>query len=336
MQTPVASNLMRRARRRVVLGVFCSLLAAAPAALAQPGDYPSRPIRIIVPLSPGTANDNFTRRLGDGLTKIYKQQVVVDNRPGAGGLIASTLLARASPDGYTLAMLGNPHIAAALLRTDPPYRALADVAPIAEVAVIPNVLVVASGVPGKTVQEFVTYAKTNPGKLNFASAGIGTSAHLAGEIFNSAAGIQSLHVPYKTVAEVYSDAVSGQVHYFVFTLPAAMPMLREGKLRALAVTSPKRSALLRDVPTMAESNLAAAESTAWIGLAAPAGTPRAILMRLHEDTLSVLRAADTAKYFETQGAEPVTDTSPERFARAMKAEYDRYSKLIGDLGLKTQ
>jgi len=336
MHTLVASQLLRRVRRRLVLGVCCGLFAAASAALAQPGDYPNRPIRIIVPLSPGTANDNFTRRLGDGLTKMYKQQIVVDNRPGAGGLIASTLLARASPDGYTLAMLGNPHIAAALLRADPPYRPLEDVAPIAEVAVIPNVLVVASGVPGKSVQEFVGYAKANPGKLNFASAGIGTSAHLAGEIFNSAAGIHSLHVPYRTVADVYSDAVSGQVHYFVFTLPAALPMLRDGKLRALAVTSPKRSALLRDIPTMAESNLAAAESTAWIGLAAPAGTPRAILARLCEDTLSVLRASDTAKFFESQGAEPVTDTSPERFARAMKSEYDRYAKLIRDLGLKPQ
>lgn len=298
--------------------------------------YPTRPIRIIVPLSPGTASDHFTRRLGDGLSRIYKQQVVVDNRPGAGGLIASTLLARATPDGYTLAMLGNPHIAAALLQTSPPYRALDDIAPIATVAVIPNVLVVSSAIPGKSVQDFVSYALTRPGKLNFASAGVGTSAHLAGEIFNRAVGIQSQHIPYKIMSDVFSDAVGGQLHYFVFTLPAAMPMLRDGKLRALAVTSSKRSFILRDVPTMAESGYPNAESTAWIGLAAPAGTPPKVIEQLHRDVVVLSTTPDALKYYETQGAGVVADTTPQRFAQMMQTEHERYSRLIRELGLKTQ
>ena len=316
-------------------GLIASVLVLTPCTgVAQ--SYPNKPIRLIVPLPPGTANDLFTRLIAQRLSDIYKQQVVVDNRPGAGGVIASSLLVRAPADGYTLAMIGNPHLAAALIQATPPYRPLDDIAAITQVGSIPNVLVVAPNVPATTVQELIAHAKANPGKLNFASAGVGTSAHLAAEILSHSAGISVVHVPFKVMGDVYSAMLAGQMHFFVFTLPSAMPMLREGKLRALAITTAKRTSVLPNVPTIVEAGLPDAQSEAWIGLAAPAGVPRETIARLHLDVVKILGEPEILAHFAKQGAVSALDSTSESFTSFLKAEYVRYQKIIKDIGISSQ
>jgi tripartite-type tricarboxylate transporter receptor subunit TctC len=196
--------------------------------------------------------------------------------------------------------------------------------------------VIAPKVPAGGIREFIAYAKANPGKLNFASAGIGTSAHIAAEIFNQAAGIQGVHVPFKLMADVYTAMLADQVQYYVFVLPTALPMLRDGKLRALAVTSSKRNAALPDVPTVVEAGLPEAQSSAWFGVVAPTGTPRKIIVRLHTDIVRILRESETRKRFNVQGADASVDTTPDAFKSLIKSEYARYQKLIRDIDLKPQ
>jgi tripartite-type tricarboxylate transporter receptor subunit TctC len=198
------------------------------------------------------------------------------------------------------------------------------------------VVVVAPGVPAKTVKDLVALAKAKPGELNFASIGIGTAAHLSGEIFNHAAGIKAVHVPFKTIADSYTEVFASRVHYVVYVTPAAMPMLRDGKARALAVTSAARSPMLPDVPTVAEAGLPGAQVDSMFGLAAPAGTPRAIVQQLNTNIVAVLRRPETKKRFETQTAEPAVDTTPETYGRQLRAEYERYRKLFADIGMKPQ
>ena len=291
---------------------------------------------MIVPLPPGAASDFLARVVGQSLSDAYKQQVVIDNRPGAGGLIGSTLVTRAAPDGYTLAMIGSPHLVGPLLQSNPPYRPLADIVAIAGVATVPNVVVVAPNVPAKSVQQLVALAKSKPGQLNFASVGIGSSAHLAAEIFNRAAGISAVHVPFKVMADVYTEMLSDHVHYYVFTLPAALPMLRDGKLRALAVTTAKRSAALPDVPTIIEAGLPEAQSDLWLGIVGPAGIPRSTVTKLHADIERILRESKAKEQFARQGAEPTVDTTPEAFMRLLISEQARYRQLLVGTGITPQ
>ncbi len=319
---------------RIPLEVGLAALLTATVAAAQP--FPERPIRMLVPLPPGTASDFLARTLSQSLSDAYKLQVVVDNRPGAGGMIGSTILVKATPDGYTLAMVAPPHLVAPLLQANPPYRPLADIVPVVEVASIPNVLLVAPNVPAKNVQELIALAKSKPGEYNYASVGFGTLAHLAGEIFNRAGGIKVVHVPFKVIPDVLTEMLAGRVHYCLFTAPSALTMLREGKLRAIAVTGAKRSATFPDLPTMAEADLPAAQSDGWFGVVAPAGTPRKIVTRLNADIVKILRQPETKEKFARQGAELVDDTSPEGFTNLLKAEETRYLKLIKDAGLKPQ
>ncbi len=321
----------------------CAALLFAAAAGAQPAAnnpgpaFPDKPIRMIVPLPPGTASDFLARTLGQYLSDAYKQQVVVDNRPGAGGLIGSGIVAKAIPDGYTLAMVAPPHVVGPLLQLKPPYRPLEDFAAVIEVASLPNVVVVAPSVPAKNVQELVALIKPKPGQFNYASVGFGTSSHLAPEILNRAAGISVVHVPFKVIPDVMTEMAAGRVHYTVFTAPASLTMLRgDAKLRALAVTSAKRSATFPDLPTVAEAGFPEATSDAWFGIVAPAGTPRRIVMRINADVVKILRLPETKEKFARQGAELVDDTTPEGFSRLMKSEYTRYATLIKDAGIKPQ
>jgi len=321
---------------------LAALLAAA-AAVAQPAAtssgpaFPDKPIRMIVPLPPGTASDFLARTLGQSLSDAYKQQVVVDNRPGAGGLIGSGIVAKASPDGHTLAMVAPPHVVGPLLQLNPPYRPLEDFIAVIEVASLPNVIIVAPSVPAKNVQELVALIKPKPGQFNYASVGFGTSSHLAPEILNRAAGISVVHVPFKVIPDVITELSAGRVHYTVFTAPASLTLLRgDPKLRALAVTSAKRSATFPDLPTVTEAGLPDATSDAWFGIVAPAGTPRRIVMRINADVVKILRLPETKEKFARQGAELVDDTTPEGFARLMKSEYARYRALIKDAGIKPQ
>jgi tripartite-type tricarboxylate transporter receptor subunit TctC len=315
------------------LAVIAGLAVTAAVSAAE--KYPDRPIRMVVPFPPGAASDFLARTVGQKLGELYGQQVVVDNRPGAGGIIGSTIIAKAAPDGYTLGVIGQPHIVNALLQKDSAYRPIEDVATITLLAVLPNVVVVSPSLQVKTLADLVALAKAKPGQLNFGSAGVGSSSHLAGELFKSATGVNVVHVPFKQLSDVFTEMLAGRVHYYVFPLPAVMPMLRDGKLRPIAVATAKRAVSLPDVPTSAESGVPAYISESWFGAVAPAKTPRTIVNKLNADMVNILKGQDTRERFQRQGAEPVYGT-PEEFQALMKSEYARFQKLVRDAGIKAQ
>lgn len=309
------------------------LLAAATATAQQ---YPSRPIRLVVPFPPGTASDFLGRTIGAALTDVYKVQVVVDNRPGAGGLVGTPIVLQATPDGHTIGLFGSPYLTAPMLQKKAPYDPFKDGAPLTQVAGIPNIVGVSNTVPVKTLQEFIAYAKARPGQLNYASVGVGSIAHFGGEIVARAAGLQMVHVPYKILADGWSDLFAGRTQFFVFAAPAAVPMVKDGRVRAIAVTTPKRIPALPDVPTVAEAGLPAAEHTAWFGMFVPAGTPKSLVNKLAADLNLILRDAQTKQRFLTQGADPVDYSSPEAFMKLLRSENVRFAKLIKEAGIQPQ
>jgi len=309
--------------------------ALAPAATAA-ADFPTRPIRLVVPFPPGTASDFLGRTIGEKLGERYKVQVVVDNRPGAGGLVGTPLVLQANPDGHTIGLFGPPYLTSPMLQKKPPYRPLQDAQPIAQVAGIPNVIGVSNHVPARTLKEFIAYARSRPGQLNYASVGVGSIAHFSAELVNSAAGLKAVHVPFKLLGDGWSEIFAGRVHYFVFTGPSSVPMIRENRARALAVSTGERLPALPDVPTLAQAGLPQAEHVAWFGLYAPLGTPRALVNRLAADVRAVLKDPQLRKRFESQGAVPVDDSSPEAFLKFMRSENVRYEKVVKDTGIQPQ
>jgi tripartite-type tricarboxylate transporter receptor subunit TctC len=323
---------MKNWRAWIALGI-AALLAAANVAAQQ---YPTRPIRLVVPFPPGTASDFLGRTIGTALTDLYKVQVVVDNRPGAGGLVGTPIVLQATPDGHTIGLFGSPYLTAPMLQKKAPYDPFKDGAPLTQVAGIPNIVGVSNTVPAKTLQEFIAYAKARPGQLNFASVGMGSIAHFGGEIVARAANLQTVHVPYKILADGWSDLFSGRTHFFVFAAPAAVPMVKDGRVRAIAVTTPKRIPALPDVPTVAEAGLPAAEHVAWFGIFAPAGTPKSLVNKLAADLNLILRDAQTKQRFLTQGADPIDYSSPEAFMKLLRSENVRFAKLIQEAGLQLQ
>ena len=316
----------------ILLALVCAWIAG-PAAGAE--RYPTKPVRMVVPFPPGAASDFLARAVGQKLYELYSEQVVIDNRPGAGGIVGSTLIAKGVADGYTLGMVGQPHLINALLQKTPPYRALEDIAAVTEVASLPNVLVIAPNLPVKSVADLIAMAKAKPGQLNFGSAGIGASSHIAGEAFKAAAGIDVVHVPFKLLSDVFSEMLAGRVHFYVFPLPAVMPMLKDGKLRPLAVGTAKRTPSLPDIPTIAESGLPGFQSESWFGVVAPAATPRHIILQLNRDIVKILQTPEMAERFLRQGADPAYG-SPEDFRKLMQSEYAKYQKLVKDAGISTQ
>lgn len=314
----------------LVAGLLCCVGAAFAA------DYPVRPVRMIVPLPPGTATDFIARTLSIPLSDVYKQQFVVDNRPGAGGLIGSGLAAKATPDGYTLVMIAPPHTMATLLTTNPPYHPVKDFTPVAGIALVPNLLVVSPNLPVKTPKELAALLRASPGKYNFASVGVGSLAHIAGELFNRGAGTKQVHVPFKFLGDAFTETMADRVHYFLFTVPSASPIVREGRLRALATSGSKRSSAWPDLPTLAEAGLPEATSDGWFGLVGPTGVPRDIVARLHGDIDRLLRDPKILGAFNKGGAEVPNDTSTATFAKLMQTEYDRYVRLVKEAGLKGQ
>lgn len=330
-------DALLRNTRGAVMAVACLTLGngtwAAAAAKGADAAYPTKPIRMVVPFPPGAASDFLARTIGQKLADIYGQQVVIDNRPGAGGLIGSQIVHKAVNDGYTVAIVGQPHLSNVLIREEKSYDPLKDFSAVSPVASIANVLVIGSGVPAKNVMDLIKLAKSKPGQLNFGSAGVGSSSHLAGEMFVAAAGIKAVHVPFKTLADIFSEMLAGRVHFYVFPLPAVMPMLKEGKLRPIAVATPKRAVALPEVPTTAESGFPQYQSDSWFGIIAPAGVPKRIVARLNADLVKVLKDGDTRDRFQKQGAEP-TAGSPDDFQKLQRDEYARLAKLIKDIGMK--
>lgn len=312
--------------------------AAHPGAAAPPSDapYPVRPIRMIVASSTGAADDFFARALGLELEVFYGRRVIVENRSGAGGLIGNNVLSKANADGYTLGMIGVTRIITELLRDEPPYRALADIDGVAHVASITNVLVTSHQLPRGTTAEFVSYARARVGELNYASLGIGSASHLAGEVFTRALGIHAVHVPFRMVSDTFVEMGLGRVHYAILTLPVVLGPLREGRLRALAVMTPRRSHALPDVPAIGEVGLPDAQFDSWSGVAVPRGVPRRIVEQLHGDIVRALRKASLRERFRREGSESTLESTPDGFMRYMEREYLRYRALIREGGIKAE
>ena len=325
---------MKRSWMRALALCAVALLAgAAPVAFAQSG-YPSRSVRLVVPFPPGGTTDILARAAAQKLTEVLGQQVIVDNRPGAGGNIGAELVAHAPPDGYTLLMgTVGTHAINASLYSKMPYDHIKDFAPVILVAGVPNVLVVTPSLPVNSVQELIAYAKANPGKLNFASSGNGTSIHLSGELFKSLTGVTMTHVPYKGSALALTDLVGGQVQLMFDNLPSSLAFIKAGKLRALAVTSATRAAALPDVPTMVEAGVPGFEATAWFGILAPAGTPRDVVTRLNGEVAKWLASPEAREKLMAQGA-IAAGGSPEDFAHHIAAETTKWAKVVKESGAK--
>ncbi len=332
-------QFMAPAALRVVLCALAVLVGAAPCIAQQPGplaDYPVKRIRMIVASSPGTASDIFARSLGEDLGAFYGKRVIVENRPGAGGLIGNTQVSRANADGYTLGMVDVTRLITELMRDPPPYRALADIIGVTHVASITNVLAVAPSVLARTAPEFVAHARARAGELNYASLGIGSASHLAGELFTRALGIKAMHVPYRNLSDSFIEIALGRVHYAIYTLPAVLGPVREGRIRALAVMTPQRSPALPAVPSIAEAGLPEAQVDTWSGIVAPKGTPRRVVEQLHGDIVRGLRKAALRELFVRQGAESTPESTPDGFTRMMQGEYSRYQALIREGGIKPE
>lgn len=313
--------------------VGVSLAAAAADGLAQASDYPTKPVNMIVAYPPGGSSDFFTRLVANNLTKAWKHPVLVQNRPGAGGNIGAQAAARAPGDGYTLYMGSistnaiNPN-----LYKDPGYDHIKDFVPVSKIATVANVLVVNPEVPVKSVAELLAYVKTNPDKAFYASPGAGSSPHLSSELFKSMTGAKISHVAYKGSSPALTDVVAGLVPMAIDNLPAALALIKSGRLRALAVTSPTRSEDLPDVPTMMEAGLKGYDVTSWWGLFAPAGTPPGIVKKINADVGQLLKAPEVQKSIAQQGAAPAPST-PEELGRLVESETQRWGKVIKEAGI---
>ncbi len=314
------------------LFLLTSLCFASSVALAQA--YPNRPIRLIIPLSAGGTTDTPGRIIAQKLGEALGQQVVVDNRPGAGGTLGTDMAAKAKPDGYTLLLTSSAHVIGPHLYKKLPYSVLEDFMPISRVAQGPYVMVVHPSVSAKTVPEFIAQAKAEPGKIDYASSGNGSFQHLVGAFFTSMAGIELTHVPYKGSGPATQDLVGGTVKVSFTGTPIALPHVKAGRLRALAVTSSKRSPEMPDVPTVAEAGgaaMAGYEAVIWLGLLAPIGTPPEIVQKLNRELAKLLADPEAQKAIRATGVE-VAPSTPEEFAAQLKAESDKWGKVVKDSG----
>jgi len=314
--------------------VIVSVVLAAMPPLATAQGYPAKPIRWISPWPAGGANDIFSRAIGQRIGESLGQQVLVDNRPGAAGTIGSDIAAKAPADGYTLVMGSSPtHAIAPALYPALPYDPLRDFSAVTLVGSVPNVLVLHPSVPAKTVKEFIAVAKARPGKLNFASTGNGTSQHLSAELFKFMAGLDMVHIPYKGTAPALTELVAGQVDLAFENMPALIPHIQAGRLRALAVTTTKRSAVMPELPTIAEAALPGYDASVWFGVFAPAGTPRPVIDRLHGEILKALQTQDLKSRMIAMGTD-VSGMGPDDFSAYVRKEIPKWANLVKAAGVK--
>ena len=317
-----------------ILLVAVLTLALQPVNAAETPTFPTRPVRIVVPQAPGGASDALARIIGQRLGERWHQQVVVDNRAGAGGVVGTDIVAKSAPDGNTLLLAydGTHAINASLYRSLP-FSTLNDFATVATLANVPFVLVINPALPAKDVPEFVTYAKANAGKLNYGSAGNGSVNHLLGVMFNRGAGVQLVHVPYKGAAPALSDLMGGIIQVVFTSMPSVIGMVQAGRVRALAVTSSKRSATLPNLPTIAESAIPGFDVHPWFGLLAPARTPPALVGRMNSDIATLIRTKEVADAFSAQGAEPFI-TTPEAFQQILKRDIAKWAAVVKESGAR--
>ncbi len=318
---------------------YCRVLFALASVLVAVGTvhsqtYPTRPIRLIVAFPPGGSTDIIARVIGQRLGERLGQQVVIDNRGGAGGTIGTEMAAGAAPDGYTLTMgTTSTHVVSVAVYSKLRYDPTRDFSPITLVAVTPYLLVVHPGVQAKTLKEFVNLVKSQAGKLNYASAGNGTTTHLAMEMLKSVAGMDIVHVPFNGNGPANTAVLAGQVQALFGSMPAVLPHAKSGKVRPLAVGTDKRSPAFPDVPTVAESGYAGYEASLWLGFIAPKGTPKPIVDRLHKELTAIVAMPDTQDILQKNGADPITNT-PEQFADLIKLEIGKYVKVVKAAGMK--
>ncbi len=313
-----------------VCAVF--LACAAPDAVAQ--SYPLRPVRIVVGFSAGGGTDVTARMVAQKLSESLGQPVIVENRPGSGGMIATAAVAKAPADGYMLLMIAAADVVQPALRQDLAYDLQRDFAPISLVVTVPFALVTHPAVPARDARELIALARSRPAKLNYASSGIGSSAHLSHELFNSMARVRIVHVPYKGVAEGVTALASGQVDMIFASFPAVLALLDAGKIKAIGVSTPRRSAVMPSLPTIHESGLPGYERYGWYGVVAPAGVPKEVVSRLSGAIVKALSAADLRDAFIRQGLEPVTNT-PDQFAAFIREELVQTAKLVEAAGVRT-
>lgn len=321
-----------KSKRTLTAAVFLSLLSAG--ALAQ--SYPSKPVRIVVPFAPGGNVDLVARAIQPGLSAALGQQVIVDNRPGASALVGTQLVARAPADGYTLLAMSNTFAVAPSIIAKPGYDPFRDFAPVSLTCLVPQVLVANMALPVRSIPQLVALSKSRPGEVSYASAGVGGTGHIAGALFARHAGLKMLHVPYKGNAPAVVDVISGQVTMMFDQISTSYPHVQSGKLRALGVTSRKRSPLLPAVPAIDESGVPGFEDITFNGLVAPAGTPHAILVRIQgEVARAVVDQAVHAKFLE-RGVELTASKSPEEFSAMIRTEFDKKAKLAREVGIRIE
>jgi tripartite-type tricarboxylate transporter receptor subunit TctC len=313
------------------IGIF---LAPSVTAWPQAENYPSRTITVVVPFTAGGAVDVVARLLGQQLSERLGRPVIVENRPGAGTVIAATQVAKAAPDGYTLLVATNTAQAIAPHLIKLGFDPLKDVQPVGLIVVVPNVLVVGPTVPARSLQELLALLKSKPGEFRYATAGVGSTQHIAAEAFARASGTRLVHVPYKGSSQAHVDLIGGQVEMMFDTSSSAMGQIKAGRLRPLAVTTPQRSAELPNVPTLAEAGVQGAEMSTWYGLFTTGGTPRPIVERLHAELQSALRLPDVRGRLTGLGGEPGA-LSVQQFADMNRAEFERFGKLIREAGIRS-
>ena len=317
------------------LAVSFALALAGTASIAQVEGYPSKPIKLILPFPPGGGTDILGRVIAEKLGANLGQPVVVENRGGAGGNDGAEAAAKSPPDGYTLVLVAPSLAISPSIYTKLNYDPIRDLAPVGLVGVVPNVLITDPALPARDLAEFIALAKSKPGAMNFGSGGNGTSNHLAGELFNVKAGVKLVHVPYKGVNLAMNEVLAGRIQLVVIGIPAALPFIQAGRLRALAVIAPRRASTLPNVPTVAEAGLANYEVTTWYGILAPAGTPKPIVERLNAELVKIMHAPDMQEKLAATGTEPRTST-PEEFAEYIKQETAKWREVVREAGLKPE
>jgi tripartite-type tricarboxylate transporter receptor subunit TctC len=313
-----------------ILAACVAAVALAPA-FAQP--WPTKPVKIIVPFAAGGPADIYARFVGEKLQGALGQSFVVENRPGGGALPGTDAVAKSAPDGYTLLMMSNTHTVNESLFAQKPYQLLRDLEPVAPVNYSDLVLVVHPSVPANTLQEFIALAKSKPGALNYASSGPGTPYHMAGELFKSMAGVDIVHVPYKGSSGARTDILGGQVQMMFDAITTMAPNVRAGKLKALGTSGKQRSTVLPDVPTISEAGVPGYDAVIWLGIMAPAGTPKAIVDRLNAEITRALNAPETKQAWQQQGAVPMS-MSPEEFGRFLRDDIEKWARVVKVSGAK--
>jgi len=322
-------------RETVIAGAAALLVLFAPAPSAQAAaqDYPGRPVRMVAAFAPGGSVDLVARLLAQKLTESWGQQVVVDNRPGAGGNVSAEIVARAAGDGYTIYICSASFVVNPSLYAKALYDPVKDFAPVSLVALVQNVLVAHPGLPARSVKELVARAKGKPGKILYASTGSGTSGHLVMELFKSMTGIDLVHVPYKVIGQAQADLMGGQVSLWFPTAPGALPHIQSGKMRALAVAGVKRSPALPDVPTVSEAGVSGFEASTWYAMLAPARTPRPVVERINGEVVRILRQPEVDGRLTAMGIE-IVGSSPDDLARHIRAETPKWARVVKQSGAR--